>query len=466
MRKILERVAGHAISCPDGVALVDADTQISYADLIDRVQRIAVWAATLPRNVALLAPKSTQWVIWYLALVWSGRRIVPLPEFFSQSQLAHIIQDADIQVVVCPPEFARLVADSGVPTMEPEMPDGALLCAGNDASLVIYTSGTSGHPKGVVLEARQLAASIDAMAQTVAATAEDRMLSVLPHALLLEQIAGIFVPLSAGGRIIVCGQMAALPMAAETFAPTATVLVPELLAAWVSWLEHTGRTAPPSLRFGAVGGAPVSPGVAEKAWALGLPVHEGYGLSECCSVVAVNAPGERRAGTVGRPLPNLNVTIENGEIVVAGPTVMAGYLGADPIEGRHFTGDAGQFDEDGYLIVHGRIDDVIVTSTGRNIHPEWIEGYLLSDPRISRCAVIGGGTHPHAVVVPAGDGLEQLSTPDLLALSSALCAEVPAYAHPKRVTVLSDSYLHQHGLITTNGRLRRRAIANHLAESL
>src|SRR5471032_2120924 len=116
------------------------------------------------------------------------------------------------------------------------------------------------------------------MVEIVDATAEDRMLSVLPYALLLEQVAGIAVPLSVGASIALCPDPQSLPVAAESFSPTATVLVPEMLAGWVKWLERSGRRSPASLRFVAIGGAPVPPRLAERAWALGLPVHEGYGL--------------------------------------------------------------------------------------------------------------------------------------------------------------------------------------------
>ena len=466
MRDFFDRLVGLAQTAPDRVAVLSGDTQLTYGELVDSIRHTAQWAETLPNTVALLAPRDRRWIIWYLALIWSGRRLVPLPEFFSPVQLSHIVSDSGVEAIVCPVEMQDMAATLGVPVRIVEQGPEPSLLPSENGTLIIYTSGTSGRPKGVVLTSRQLASSVAAMTQAVDATAEDRMLSVLPYALLLEQIAGIIVPLNVGGAIALCAQMTDLPLAAEKFSPTATVLVPELLAGWVQWLEHTGRTAPQSLRIVAVGGAPVPHKLAEKAWSLGLPVHEGYGLSECCSVVAVNRPGSRRAGTVGRPLPGVDVIIEKGEIVVCGPTVMAGYLGGLLALARHRTGDAGHFDEDGYLVVDGRIDDVVVTTTGRNIHPEWIESLLLSDPRIARCAIVGGGTHPHAVLVPANDWLAQATLEQRNALIAELCAEAPAYARPARTTVLSDSLVRQHNLITGNGRLRRRAIAAHLAETV
>lgn len=355
------------------------------------------------------------------------------------------------------------MAAAGLPPIAPgrrpavEGPSGA-------ARWIVYTSGTTGRPKGVMLGARQMEASIVGLAEAVAANPADRMLSVLPFALLLEQIAGLLLPLRTGASIGLCRSPADLPAAAEAFAPTVTVLVPELLAGWVGWLEAAGRRAPASLRFVAVGGAPVPPALADRAWAAGLPVHEGYGLSECCSVVAVNRPGERRSGTVGRPLSGLSVHIEAGEIVVEGATVMDGYLGRPGVEGCWQTGDAGHFDEAGCLVIDGRLDDVIVTTTGRNIHPAWIEAMILADPRVARCAVVDGGPFPRALLVPRhGPSLGTDCQPDDLV--AALCSRAPDYARPRKSVVISEDGLRQRYLITANGRLRRAAIATFLKDS-
>ena len=104
--------------------------------------------------------------------------------------------------------------------------------------------------------------------------------------------------------------------------------------------------------------------------------------------MALNTPGVRRAGAVGKPLPNVQLTLENGEIVVNGPTLMDGYIGETPRQGPWHTGDLGRFDEDGFLWVSGRKDNVIVTAAGRNISPEWVEEQLTADTRIKRCVVV------------------------------------------------------------------------------
>ena len=463
MHDVLTAFAGHARREPHRPAILDGLGCVSYGELLDSVRHTAAWASALPSTVGLLAPKNSQAIIWHLALIWAGRTIVPLPEFFSRPQLAHLIQDAGIQTIVSAPELADIAKSICPNVVTPHHAPHPLAEPVGGSRCIIYTSGTTGHPKGVVLGERQLDASVQAMVEAVGATAQDRMLSVLPFALLLEQIAGIAVPLSVGAAIILVSSPQSLPMAAETFAPTATVLVPAMLAGWVDWLEQHGKRAPASLRFVAVGGAPVPPRQAQRAWSLGLPVYEGYGLSECGSVVAVNRPDARIAGTVGRPLPGVRVTIEQGEIVVSGPTVMEGYQGGQPTMQRWRTGDAGRLDNAGNLIVDGRLDDVIVTSTGRNIHPEWIESMLLADSRIAHCAVVQGGSHPRAVVVPSQ--APTTWTDDLDAAVAKICDEAPDYARPRNCVVMSEVELAQHSLITSNGRLRRRAISAYLEEN-
>ena len=220
----------------------------------------------------------------------------------------------------------------------------------------------------------------------------------------------------------------------------------------------------------AVGGAPVAPGLAARAWEHGIPVHEGYGLSECCSVVAVNQPGRRKSGTVGEPLSGTDVTIEDGEIVVRSASVMRSYLGQAPAEGVWRTGDLGAFDADGYLRVLGRKDSLLVLSNGRNVSPEWVEAALLADPRIGRCVVLGHGRPClMAIVTPSvlgADWFGAAAGPAQAALLADLCAALPAYARPRRMLVTSDDVLRDSGLLTGNGRPLRRDIAGHFADAI
>jgi long-subunit acyl-CoA synthetase (AMP-forming) len=320
----------------------------------------------------------------------------------------------------------------------------------------------------VQLTSRQLNASITALAEVSQADTSDRYLSLLPHALLLEQIAGMYLPLAIGASIHVYPQpLAATPgghitIAAEQSRATATVLVPELLGAWLTELQVHNRIAPAALRFIAVGGAPVAAPLAAAAWQRGLPVYEGYGLSECCSVVTVNRPQSRRAGTVGKPLPGIKVDIDEGEIVVSGPTVMSGYVEGPKLAGEWCTGDLGHFDDDGFLVVTGRKDNVVVTAAGRNVSPEWIEQALTADPRIGRCVVVGHHGELVVLLIPRDAALCQ----DAAALDELVTQAIrglPDYAKPRRHLALSEQDFKQLDLMTATARPRRREIAQYVA---
>src|SRR6202035_2523980 len=216
----------------------------------------------------------------------------------------------------------------------------------------------------------------------------------------------------------------------------------------------------------AVGGAPVPRQVADMAWGVGIPVHEGYGLSECCSVVALNRPGERRADTVGRPLEELEVSIEDGEIVVDGPSITDGYLGQAPATRPWRTGDLGAIDKDGFLAIHGRKDSLIVTSFGRNISPEWIETMLLGDLRIAFCAVVGHGAPSLTAVILPSHTVESwfanASYADILDLISQCCTGAPEYGVPRACVLVSlqDAISNQ---LLTNGRPARKQIEKFVA---
>ena len=249
--------------------------------------------------------------------------------------------------------------------------------------------------------------------------------------------------------------------------PSVMVLVPGMLAGWVAALRRTAQRAPDSLRFVAVGGAHIAPRLAAAAWRCGIPAHEGYGLTECCSVVALNRPGERRAGTAGKPLPGLDVEIDDGEIVVTGPNVMAGYVNDVAHRGCWRTGDLGALDDEGYLTVYGRLDNVIVTSFGRNISPEWIEAMILAEPRIERCFLIGDARPSATAVIVAsetgGAWFAKAGHAEVLALIGRLCAAAPEYARPQEFILTDDAELGRHGLLRRDGRPERVAIARHFA---
>jgi long-subunit acyl-CoA synthetase (AMP-forming) len=467
MHEFFEGLLHQAAVSGDSAALVSANDALSYGALVERVRGHAQWATRLPHRVGLLFMKGTDYVVCDLALSFAGKELVPLPEFFSDAQLLHIVHVAQLSDVVADRASAERAKRLGLTVHELDADSVTNLAPATGAGRVIFTSGTTGRPKGVCLSERQLLASVAALAEASCASATDRYLSVLPNSLLLEQIAGTYLPLSVGAAIHLPGVLAASPAAqlaaAEQARATATVLVPELLAAWVKELQARGDRAPGSLRFIAVGGAPISQHLAAAAWQRGLPVYEGYGLSECSSVVCVNRPDARRAGTVGRPLSNVAVAIDEGEIVVCGPTVMNGYVGELRLSGSWHTGDLGHLDADGFLIVTGRKDDVIVTATGRNISPEWVEDVIAADSRVGRCVVVAHEGELVALIIPT-DSSVCGDSPAMHDLVASAARALPDYAKPRRYLAMSDQEFRRLDLLTANSRPRRSEVSQIVAE--
>ena len=157
------------------------------------------------------------------------------------------------------------------------------------------------------------------------------------------------------------------------------------------------------------------------------------------------------------------MTIDNGEIVVSGPTVMKGYLTTSEADGTWCTGDLGNFDPDGFLIVTGRKDNILVTGEGRNIQPEWIEETIVEDRRIKRCVVVEYRSELVAVVTP--DDAAQFVDPTAMRhLLNASTRDLPAYARPRRYLALSDEEFYRLDLLTPNSRPRRAAIQHFVSE--
>jgi long-subunit acyl-CoA synthetase (AMP-forming) len=479
MRKLFDAMSRHALEAGDKAAVSDSEGVVCRGELLAKVIGLAADLKIQSGTIGILAPNGIDWVIAQLACALAGVIAVPLPTFFSSAQLGHVVRNASVGLILTTDRTKPQTLESGVTTRLignhvaatglPEPADGF--------GQIIYTSGSTGQPKGVRHESGQIAWSVAALASATGATAEDTYLSVLPLPLLLETICSIFIPAMLGAHVhfdsvlaeqVGRGDAKGISKSFELNQPTTSVVVPQLLKQWVGELLAAGSHAPMSLRFVAVGGAPVPRQVAEKAWTLRIPVHEGYGLSECCSVVTVNRPGERCTDTVGRPLIGLDVSIDDGEIVVDGPSITDGYLGQGPAPRPWRTGDLGAIDRNGFLTIHGRKDSLIVTSFGRNISPEWIETMLLGDLRIAFCAVVGHG-QPYltALIIPSRPGetwFANSSSVEVLSLISECCSEAPEYAIPRTCIVasLQDALNDQ---LLSNGRPARKQIEKFVAAS-
>lgn len=458
MHEVFTALARHASGTPDKAAFLKTDGPVlRYGQL---AAAVAAFGATLPDDagtVALLGVPSFAWIVADLAATLAGRRVVPIPMFFSREQTEFILRDAGCDICIdCDLPENPQRATTGIPTIH--LYDAEILaCTAREplpaysggAERVIYTSGTTGRPKGVRHGDRQMDYAIMAIGDSVAAGAADRHLSLLPPALLLEQIAGYFLPVVVGAesvlapdasRAALTGDIGPAAQALAATNPTTTVLVPQLVSALVRFSDATGWRPPTSLRIAAVGGAPIAPNVLDAADALGLPVRFGYGLSECCSVVAVDrhaspCPGDGPVRPTGRPLPGTGIRIEDGEIVVRSPGVMIGYLNQPDLGSDEWrTGDLGRIESDGRVTVLGRKDRRLILSNGRNVSPEWIESLALGLPWVAEAEAAGHGEPYVSLCLTARvrDTNWLAATPDaeFAAQLDTLFSTLPDYARP------------------------------------
>ncbi|MGD9665623.1 MAG: AMP-binding protein, partial [Novosphingobium sp.] len=329
---------------------------------------------------------------------------------------------------------------------------------------ITFTTGSTGTPKGVCLSADHMFAVARAIVDTVGMQHAGRHLALLPPGILLETVGGFFAGLLAGGTWV-CPPQAAIGLA-NPFQPdfaamlaamadqriTSLILVPEYLGGLVQAMETTGQRLP-LLTLVAVGGARVPPELMIRARALGLPVRQGYGMTECASVVSLEDAGDDMPGNAGRPLPHMRARIApDGEISLEGPLCL-GTIGGKAPATPFATGDIGRIDEHGRLWIEGRKSSLIVTSYGRNIAPEWVEAALLAQPGIAQAMVYGDGEPaPMALLVPAQPDS------DLAAAVARANATLPGYAHVRDWREAAH-FTPANGRLTGNGRLRRKAIA-------
>lgn len=485
MTTLLEQIRLNANRQPDAPAIRDGAGSLDYAALVSEIDRLA---ATLDgKRVGLLLDNGLPWACLDLSLLQRGAVCVPMPGFFSDDQLRHLILDADLDRIVTdrPERVTALLGDTSGETLvvagrtlalfRPER-SGPVPALPMGTAKVTYTSGTTGQPKGVCLSAATIEAVTVALCEAVGATASDRCLSLLPLSTLLENIAGLYAPLRSGALAQVpglaeCGlsgssglEIGTLFTALRRAAPTVAVLVPQLLKAIVGGIL-AGLPAPESLRFAAVGGAPVAESLLQQARLFGLPVYQGFGLSEAGSVACLNLPGAERPGSVGKPLPHVQVRIAaDGEVVIQG-RLFLGYLGdsKQPEETEWRTGDLGHIDQDGYLYLTGRKKTAYCTAFGRNVAPEWIEGALIAHPYIAQAAAYGEGRPFNvAVLVPRPN----VAPHELNQAVATVNGQLPDYARIGGWIVADAAFTPGNGLAGPSGCIRRDAIHAHYRERI
>jgi long-chain acyl-CoA synthetase len=419
----------------------------------------------------------------------------------------------------------------------PEWRSEGLQVRPDDLATLIYTSGTTGDPKGVMLSHGNIASNVVAGMQALDIRETDECLSFLPLSHIFERMAGHYCMLHGGVIINYAQGIDTVSADMMERRPTVVLSVPRLYEKFYArvlenalsggrlkkriffWAKRTGelwaeyvlaRRPVPSpldfkrsladrlvfsklrartggrLRYFVSGGAPLSPEIAKFFYAAGLPIHEGYGLTETSPVISVNTFGACKIGTVGRPIPGVEVRIApDGEVVTRGPHIMKGYYNkpeatAEAIdsEGWFHTGDIGVLDADGFLRITDRKKDIIVTAGGKNIAPQPIENRVKTNKFVANAVMLGDRRKfPIILVVPELENLRAWALErslafkddqELISLPQAadkiereikkVLRDLAQFEMPKKVLLVARDFSIESGELTPTLKVKRRVV--------
>lgn len=497
---LMSAAASLLAQLPASAKLTDASSGQSM-DLAQIRQVTSAWqqqlAALGSQRIVLLSPGNLEWALLDLACLDANLLLVPLPTFISQSQFTHVLDSLQPDLIICTAEFNMITAASIQPDAQQFQLAGQYRqfslyqAVANNSKVelpvgcqkITFTSGSTGTPKGVCLSAASQWQVAESLVGRIA-LAQPRHLCVLPLSTLLENIAGVYAPLLAGGEVLLTDEVQR-GFAGSTLAepglllalisrtrPDSLILVPELLQLLVV-ASQRGWQAPGSLKFIAVGGAKVAPALLQQAATVGLPVYQGYGLSECGSVVALSSQQAASVDalealqSVGQPLPHLQVQIIDGELWVKTPFL--GYLGAAgqaraEVADWVATGDLAELDASGQLRILGRKKNLLISSFGRNIHPEWVEAELLKNTLLQQ-AVVFGDAKPYCVALLYCQD-SSISDAQLQQWVETVNLSLPDYARVQHFHRLTQPLSAANGCLTANQRPKREVIASRYAAEL
>jgi malonyl-CoA/methylmalonyl-CoA synthetase len=407
-------------------------------------------------QVLCSAGTSLKLVEAYVGLLRLGAVAVPVNTAYTEREIAHVVADAEPRAAVMDDGdragWARRAAGGDLLALTPELdlPAGTApdldAAAPGDPALLCYTSGTTGAPRGAVLSHGNLLASAEALRLAWRWTEEDRLLLALPLFHVHGLCVGLHGTLLAGASAVLLPRFTpdGLLDALREHAATLFFGVPTMYARLAA-SPRVGELA--RLRLCVSGSAPLPPTLFERlAERGGQRILERYGMTETLMNVSNPHDGERRPGTVGLPLPGVELRLDNGEdgeVLLRGPNVFAGYwrdpeATAEAIDpgGWFHTGDLGSFDERGYLRIQGRTKELIITG-GYNVHPREVEELLLEHPAVAEVAVVGTPSEEWGEVVTAfvvASG-EPPPPDDLLAFTSGRLAP---YKRPRSVRYVAE----------------------------
>jgi long-chain acyl-CoA synthetase len=471
--------------------------RFSYRQLHDMATAWSSWLAgqgiAAGDRCAILASNDAHWCAAYLGILRRGAVAVPLDTNYSPAQVTTIVRDSGAKLIFVSDTFRVNAADAGVPLtnlhvewpatlgtqpLEPFEPVDPL-----EPAVILYTSGTTSDPKGVVLTHANLIAERDAAFAVVNVTEKDAVLGVLPLFHSLAQLANLLLPFAAGARVVYLETLNSTDLIRALSERRITIFacVPQFFylihQRVTQQVQKSGVITKMMFRallglnfrlrrvginmgrvfFGKVhdvmgrdmrllvtGGSKFDPEIGKDLYSLGFTILQAYGLTETSAAATISTPDDAHIDTVGRPLPGVRIKIVDGEILIQGPNVMPGYHNrpdatAEVIkDGWLYTGDLGRQDDQGRITITGRKKEMIVLASGKNIYPEEIEAHYRKSPFVREICVMGladpgrpTSERLYAVVVPDMDLLRErkiVNAGDIIRFEmEGLAAGLPAH---------------------------------------
>jgi long-chain acyl-CoA synthetase len=538
MSHFLERIFDNLETKPDRATIVEvhgteprATDGHALLQLIARARAFVASAGVQPGDrVALLAPNSVRWVCADLAVLASGAIVVPLYDKQEPKELAVMLRSSQPTLLLAGsrdladtiatawPEHGRIATLDEVFEAEPSKA-GLHAIAPEDSCAIIYTSGTSGEPKGVVLSRANIDFMIPRTIERLDKVAgkrdeADRVFHFLPLCFAASRMM-LWTQLSRPNPIMLSTDLANLVQEMATAKPNYFLNVPAVLerirngvgtkirerggiaaslyerglAAYRAMLDgkagffdkvalglaekvvfaRVKKTIGENLEFLISGSAPLNEETQRWFQMLGIPVYQAYGLTETTGIVSLDEPGEVVPGRVGIALPGVEFEVsDEGELLVRGPNIFAGYW-KKPEEtakvisdGWFHTGDQVEVDARGNIKIIGRIKNLIIPESGHNIAPEPLEEkFLAACPIATQCMVVGHARPFVSILLPG--------KPDAAAVERALeqvNADLPAYRRIRHPIFVDETFTVDNGLLTANQKLRRAVIERHFEKAI
>ena len=403
---------------------INADVQ----RVMEKLQQLGVKADD---RVVQFAPNSYEWILTDLAILSLGAVHVPLHASLPLAQATEQLEIADAKLVVLGNASAHFSNDIPAVTHAELLRQdqrGSQLAAipeANSLATILFTSGTTGQPRGVMLSHANLASNAIATTEAVASPHDETRLCILPLSHIYARTCDLYTWLYRGSRLVLAENRDTILRDCQIVRPTVINGVPYFYQKIAQSLHNAGKSRQPGafqdLLGGQVrqlfcGGAAVAPEVERLFAEQSLPLLSGYGLTEASPVISATRKENYAPGSVGQPLKHVEVRLApDGEILVRGPNVMLGYWRDEAatqetiVDGWLLTGDLGEFDSEGNLRIVGRRKEILVLSTGKKVCPSSVEQRLAGSPFVETVCVVGDGrSHLAALIVPNPQALKKL----------------------------------------------------------